>query len=164
MKPCILLFAILCFPAFGQMLVGNVQKIDKDQIQVKGPARSVIFHADDKTTVVKLKKSKDLTLLVVGDEVRVNYYGEETLTAVNISAKVTISGIIAQAARNHLTVSQGSTDDAASTDRKSGVFVFLNPATKYGVSRDQLKVGRRVHVVGWDTGDGVMEADKVAVD
>jgi hypothetical protein len=49
-------------------------------------------------------------------------------------------------------------------ERKGSVFVFLNLTTKPGVVRDQLKVGRRVHVSGWDTGEGVVEAEKVVID
>jgi Domain of unknown function (DUF5666) len=164
MRSCALLFAILNVPLWGQMLVGSVQRIDKDQLQIRGRDGLVAFRADEHTTVAKLKKANDLSALVVGDEVRVNYYGETPFTAVNISAKVTISGTITQTATNHITVSRPSTDDAAQPEGKTGTFVFLNPATKLGVARDQLKVGRRVHVVGWDTGDGVVEAEKVVID
>jgi hypothetical protein len=150
MKPCILLFGILCAPVFSQMVVGTVQKIDKDQLQIKSPAGLVTFHADEKTTVAKVKKANDLSLLAVGDEVKINYYGEETFTAVNISAKITVSGVITQAAPNHITL--------------GAVFVFLDSATKLGVARDQLKVGRKVRVAGWDSGDGVLEAEKVAIE
>jgi hypothetical protein len=154
MRPCALLFALLLSPAFGQMLVGAVQKIDKDQIQVKRGDGLVTLRADQNTVVAKGKKANDLSLLAVGDDVRVNYYGEDTLTAVNISARVAFSGVITQAATNHLTI-----------DGKGGsVFVFIQPTTKLGVARDQLKAGKRVHVTGWDSGDGVVEAEKVAIE
>jgi hypothetical protein len=146
------------------MLVGTVQKIDNDQIQVKGRDGLVTFRADEHITVAKVKRANDLLLLAVGDEVRVNYYGEAPFIAVNISVKITISGAITQTATNHLTISRSGTEDAAMPERKGGVFVFLNPTTKPGVVRDQLKVGRRVHVSGWDTGDGVVEAEKVVID
>jgi hypothetical protein len=162
MKPCVLLFTILCFPVFNQTIVGTVQKIDKDQFQVKSSNGLITFHADGKTTVTNIKKSKDLSPLAVGDEVRVNYYGEDTFTAVNISVRVTVSGVITEAASNHVTILLDSTSDATSADRKAGVFVFLNPATHFGISRKQLTVGRRVHVVGY-AGDRVIEADKVAI-
>lgn len=152
MRACTLLFALLFSPAFGQMLVGTVQKIDKDQIQVKRGDGSVTFRADENTVVAKVKKGRDLSLLAIGDDVRVNYYGEGTLTAVNISARVAISGVITQAATNHLTI------DA----KGGGVFVFINPTAKLGVTRDQLKAGKRVDITGWDSGDGVVEAEKVA--
>lgn len=56
MKPCALLFTILCFPVFNQTIVGTVQKIDKDQIQVKCSSELITLHADEKTTVTKLRK------------------------------------------------------------------------------------------------------------
>ncbi len=159
MKPCALLL-IFCLPVFSQILTGTVQKIEKDQLQVKGREGSVTFRANENTIVAKLKKANSLSLLAVGDNVRVTYYGEGALTAVNISAKITVSGIIAQAATNHLTI---SSEDPAAADRKTNVFVFLNPTTKLGVTRDQLRVGRKIQVTGWDSGDGVLEADKVVV-
>jgi hypothetical protein len=161
MRSCVLLFSILQIPALGQMLVGTVQKIDKDQLQIKARDGPVTFRADEKTTVAKHKKANNLSILMVGDVVRVNYYGEGTFIAVNISAQVTISGTISQAATNHLTLSRDAAGDAAS---KGGVFVFFDPSTKLGVARDQLKAGRKVRVTGWDAGDGVVEAEKIAID
>ena len=81
---------------------------------------------------------------------KINYYGEDTFTAVNISAKITVSGVITEAAQNHI--------------KLGGVFVFLNPETKLGVTRDQLKAGKKVRVAGWDSGDGILEAEKVAIE
>ncbi len=161
MKPYVLLLTALCSPVFGQSVVGKIQKIDKDQFQVKSSEGLITFNADEKTTVTNLRKSKGLSPLAVGDEVRVNYYGEGVFTAVNISVRVTVSGVITEAASNHIMVLPDSTD-ATSADRKAGVFVFLNPTTRYGTSRKQLTVGRRVHVVGY-AGDGVIDADKVAI-
>jgi hypothetical protein len=160
MRPCALLFTVLCLPAFSQQLVGIVQSVDKDQFQVKGQKGLVTFRADENTIVAKIKKSNDLSVLAVGDEVRINYYGQDKLTAVNICAKVTVSGTIRQTASNHITI---STDDSATADRGSGVFVFLSSPTRLGVGREELKVGRKVHVTGWDSGDGVVEAEKVVL-
>jgi membrane-bound ClpP family serine protease len=157
MKACLLLFTILSIPAIGQILLGTVAKIDKDQLQVKGRDGTVTFRTDDKTVIAKLKKCNDVSVLAVGDEVRVNYYGEGTFTAVNVSAKVAVAGVITEGSANHVTVAL----DSAQADRKT-VFVFLNTAGgKLTVNRAQLTVGRRVQVSGFDTGDGVIEADKV---
>jgi len=145
------------------MIVGTVQKIDRDQFQIKGREGLVTLHIDEKTTVANGKKLNDLSVLAVGDDVRVNYYGDATPTAVNVSAKVTVSGMISQAAKSQLTIVQGSSDDTPPLGRKVSVFVFLNATTNFGAARDQLKVGRRVHVIGWDTGDGVVEAEKIAL-
>jgi hypothetical protein len=161
MKRYFVLFTMLSFPTFAQTIIGTVQKIDKDQLLVKSQDRLVAFQVDEKTTVAKLKKLHDLSLLVPGDEIRVTYYGEQTPTAVNISAKVTLSGAIVEGASNQLMLLPDSKADAKPAE--TAVFVFLSPGTKLGTSRRQLTVGRRVHVVGWDAGDGVIEADKVAV-
>jgi len=64
MKPCFLILAMLSFPtATAQTIIGTVQKIDKDQLQVKSSDGPVTFQVDEKTTVTKLKK---LPLVVGG--------------------------------------------------------------------------------------------------
>ena len=161
MKPYLLGVVVLSLPAFGQTITGTVEKIGKDQLEVKGTEGPVTLHVDEKTTVRKVKQFHDLSALVVGDEVRVNYYGEGTLAAVNISAKIGLSGVITEAGLNRIMVLPALASDARPPERKA-VFVFLNRTTQFGISRGQLTVGRKVHIVGWDTGDGVVEAERVA--
>lgn len=163
MKPCVLLFAVLSLPVFSQTVIGTVEKIDKEQLQMKSRDGLVTLKVDEKTTVTKAKKFNDLSPLAVGDEVRVNYYGEGTLTAVNISAKITLSGVITEARSNSIAVLLNSPATATSPDRSVVMFVFLNSTVKFAASRNQLTIGRRVQVEGWDTGDRVVEADKVAI-
>ena len=120
----------------------------------------VTLQVNESTVVAKLKKTNYLSLFAVGDEVRINYYGQDKLTAVIICAKVAVSGTIRQTGSNHIVI---SADESGSADRKSGLFVFLSQPAKLGVSRDDLKTGRRVHVIGWDSGSGVVEAEKIAL-
>ena len=166
--PAYLVVALLFLPAFagfgaiGQTVIGTVEKVSTDQLQVKGPNGPVTLHLDEKARVRKGKVFHDLSALVVGDEVRVNYYGEEKLTAVNVSAKVELSGVITEAGPIRIVVLPASTPDAKAPDRKT-VFVFLDRTTKFGTSRSQLAVGRRIQVVGWDAGDGVVDAERVAI-
>ena len=155
MKPCVLLFALLMLPAVAQHITGTVEKIDKDQLQIKGPKGIVTLHVDEKTAVQKGRVSHDLSALKVGDEIRANAYGDEHLTAVSISAKITISGVITDGNATHITVRPEGAKDT--------VFVFLRTDTKYGMSKSQLTPGKRVHITGWDSGDGVIDAEKVAV-
>lgn len=162
MKPCLLVVALLSLPAFGQTITGTVEKIGKDQLQVKSADGPVTLHIDERTVVRKAKTLHDLSALVVGDEVRVNYYGEGTLTAVNVSARIALSGVITEAGASRLLVLPTSSSCATPPERKT-VFVFLDRTTKFGASRSQLTVGRRVHVVGWDAGDGVVDAERVAI-
>ncbi len=156
MRICLLLFTILSVPAVSQTLRGTVAKIDKDQLEVKGPDGVVSFTVDEKTTIAKLKKCNQLSTLAVGDEVRVNYYGEGAFTAVNISAKVAISGTVTEAGPNHLKVLPD-----APGDQKTTVFIFLDVSGKLGPNRGQLVAGSRIQVVGWDTGEGIIEAEKI---
>jgi hypothetical protein len=124
----------------------------------------VTLRIDEKTTVCKVTTSHDLSPLTIGDEVRVTYYGEGALTAVNVSAQVTLSGVITESSPAHLTVVPNSTPDATASDGKAAVFVFLSHTTQFGASRNQVTAGRKVHIVGWDSGNGVIEAEKVAID
>lgn len=157
MKPPVLLFALFTVPLFGQMVVGTIEKIEKDQIQLKGPSGSLTLHVDESTTIRKLKAFHDLSPLKAGDDIRVNYYGEDRLTAVSISAKVSISGVITEARVTHIVVSPDT------SDKKATVFVYLQTSTRLGVNRTQLTVGRRVQVTGWDAGDGVIDADRITL-
>lgn len=162
MQPWLLIVALLSLPAFGQTVTGTVEKIGKDQLQVKGADALVTLRVDERTIVRKVKTFHDLSALAVGDEVRVSYYGEGTLTAVNISARLAFSGVITEVGTSRIMVLPRSTSDATPPDRKA-VFVFLNRTTKFGTSRSQLTVGRQVHLVGWDAGDGVVDAEKVTI-
>ncbi len=166
--PACLVVALLFLPvfggfgAFGQTVIGTIEKVGKDRLEVKGPNGPVTLLLDEKVRIRKGKALHDLSVLAVGDEVRVNYYGEQTLTAVDVSAKVELSGIITEAGPTRVVVQPASTPDAKAADRKA-VFVFLDHTTKFGTSRSQLAVGRRIQVVGWDAGDGVVDAEKVAI-
>ncbi len=146
----------------GQSVVGTVAKVDRDQLELKGPNGPVAFHLGEKAAVRKGQTFHDFSALKVGDEVRVNYYGDQDLTAVDVSAKVEISGTITEASSGRLLILPASSR-AQSASAKKPVFVYLGRTTKFGTSRNQVAVGRNVHVVGWDAGDGVVDAEKVAV-
>lgn len=168
MKRCFLLCALLMVPLRAQTVAGTVEKIEKETIQLKGPNGTVAIHTDEKTTVRKGKTTHDLSTLAVGDEIRANFYGDDVKTAVDISAKVTLSGLITAMSTSNFTLvpaggGQPSAEDASTADRRSGVFIYLPAGVKLGVSRSQLTVGKRVHVVGWDAGDGVVDADRIAI-
>jgi hypothetical protein len=157
MKLCFLLFLVLPLPVSGETLTGTIEKIGKNQLQIRNQDGLVTVQTDEKTTVRKTKTFHDLSPLAAGDEVRVTYYGEGTFTAVNISVRVTLSGVITESNPSHIMVVP------ASTDQKGGTFVFLHPDTKFGTDRKYLTIGRRVHVVGWDVSDQVVDADRVAI-
>jgi hypothetical protein len=151
--------ALLFLPAvagFGQSMTGTVERIDRDLLELKGPHGPVTLHLGEKTTIRKGKTFHDPSALAVGDEVRVNYYGEQELTAVDVSAKVEFSGVITEAGASRLVVLPASPG-------KATVFVFLSRDTKLGAIRSHLTSGQKVHIAGWDAGDGVVDAERVAV-
>jgi hypothetical protein len=67
MRACVLLLTLLSLPAVSQTIIGTVEKIDKDQLQVKCRDGVVTLRIDEKTTVCKVKMSLDLSPLTIGD-------------------------------------------------------------------------------------------------
>lgn len=162
MPPVLRILALLPALASGETITGTVEKIAKDQLFLRCGEKLVTLQVDEKTSVRKLKTYRDMTALSVGDEVRASYYGEGSPVAVTISAKISLLGVIAETGPSRIIVVPDSASDAVPAGRKS-VFVFLSRETKFGTSRNQLATGRRINVVGWDAGDGVVDAQAVAV-
>ena len=156
MKLCALLFTSFLLSAAAQTVTGTIEKIDQNVLVVKGPKGAVSLTIDEKTTIHKGKLTHDAAVLAAGDEIRANYYGEGAPIAVNVSVKVTFKGLVTETTSNHILV-------RADGENKESVFVYLHPDAKYGISRNRITSGQRVHVVGWDVGNGVVEAEQVAV-
>jgi hypothetical protein len=66
--------------------------------------------------------------------------------------RVTVSGLVEKLGEEEMQVRTAQ-----------GRIVRFSPETKFGAGGSQLAAGRRVHVVGWDLGEGVIEATRVAV-
>jgi len=163
MKACALLIACLASAIIGPTVTGTVEKIDKDQLQLKTSDGIVTLHVDERTIIRKGRITNDLSVLTVGDEIRATCYGQGIPIAADISAQVKFSGTVTEASPVHMKIIRDSATAAAATEKKSTVFVYLEPATRFGASPKRLLVGARVNVVGWDAGDGVVDAEKVAI-
>lgn len=161
MQACVLLSAFLSLPILAETVIGTVERVDADQIQIKTRKATVVIHADERTTVRKGDISNHLSALSIGDEVRATCYGEGVLTAANISAKVTFSGVISEASSAHIKVVPDVAADVAATFKSSGMFVFIGPGLRN--AKDGLQVGQKVHVIGWDSGNGVVDADTITI-
>src|ERR1039457_1269659 len=114
MRACVLLLTLLSLPAVSQTIIGTVEKIDKDQLQVKCRDGVVTLRIDEKTTVCKVKMSHYVSRSLALDDRR-------SLTAANISAEVTLFGVITESSPAHLTVVPNS---ATSSDGKAAVLCF----------------------------------------
>ena len=164
MRVRFLLFTLLSTAAFGEMVTGTVAGIDKNQVRLKTSAGELQLQTNEKTTVRKAGTFHDLSPLAAGDPVRVNYYGDSpNLIAVDVSASVTLSGVISNSASMSLTVVPDSKTDATPKDSSAGVLVFVSSATKLGVAKKDLTAGRKVQVVGWDAGEGVIDAEEIKI-
>jgi len=157
-------FLLLSASLSGQIITGTIEKISPDQLQVKTATGSVAVQTNQSTKIWKSEVPHKQAKLAVGDEIRVSYYGDDTkMTAVVVSANMTIRGVVFDSGPTRITVSIHHATEPGSPDCQDQIFVFLHPDTTLGVSRKQLTAGRSVQVQGWDVGDGVMEATHIAV-
>lgn len=163
MSACFLPIAFLSLAAFGQTMFGTVEKIDKDQLQIKTHEGIVTLHVDERTTVRKGSVRNDVSALAAGDEIRATCYGQAVITAANISAEVTFSGVITEASLGHIKVNREEASGGGRPNKSTESFVFLEPRTRVAANQKPLSAGQTVDVVGWDSGDGVVEAIKVTL-
>src|SRR5579872_2212523 len=141
MKFCVLLIALLACPALGHTITGKVETIDKDHLQIKNQDGMLTLRIDERTTVRKGRVLNDLSAIKAGDEIRATCYGEGTLTAVDISAMVTFSGVITETSPAHIKVIPDSTNENATLGKSTSIFVFLNQGAKSGMNLNRLVVG-----------------------
>ncbi len=158
-------FLLLTTSLSAQIITGVIEKISPDQLQLKTASGTATVFTDDHTKIWKSATPHAAAKLAIGDEIRVNYYGDPTskMTAVIVSTNMTIRGVVAQANGTRLSVRIHHATEPGQPDCEDQIFVFLHPETTLGTSRKEITVGRNVQVKGWDVGDGVMEASHIAV-
>ena len=161
MKACFLLIAGLSLAIIGHTVTGTIDKIDKDQLQIKTEDGIVTLHVDERTIIRKDKILNGTSTLAVGDQIRASCYGDAPVTAATISTQVQFAGVIIESSPSHIKVMRDAAKDAAGM--KTAVFVYLEPATRFGTNQKRAVVGERVHVAGWNAGDGVVDAEKIAI-
>ena len=158
-------FLLLSTSLSGQIITGAIEKIGQDQLQLKTSTGSVTVLTDSHTKIWKSEVPHAQKKLAVGDEIRVNYYGDlsSKITAVVISASVTLRGLVLDTGTTRLTVRIQHPTKPGSPDCEDKIFVFVHPTTALGAGRKELAAGRYVQIIGWDVGDGVVEASHIAV-
>lgn len=149
-----ILFPLLAASLSGEVITGVIETFGQDQFQLKTGTGSVSIATDTHTKIRKAAAA-----LTVGDQIRVTYYGEPSskMVAVNISASVTLRGMVTESNATRLTLR------IHKADGDSSVFVFLHPETKLGASRRELVPGREIQVKGWDVADGIVDAAQIAI-
>lgn len=156
-------FALVSLSAFApappvDAVTGTIQSIAGNEIQLRAGARLVTLYADNETEVCRGKLYHDLSHLMAGDEIRVSYRGKPPgkLMAARISAMVTFSGALKSSSATGLEILENPATNAIR-------LVHLSAETVFGVGKTQLIVGRELKVVGWDLGNGAIDALRIAV-
>ncbi len=164
----------LVFPAaFGALqqapaplitVTGTVGEITDGSLQISTRIGTRIVRTGEHTEVRKGGRTyRGLAALRAGDAIAVRCpdtiaAGAEKLVAVRLTADVvTFRGILQDVAAGYIDVGPGSRSVRANVRR-----VRLSADTEYGGTR-RLAIGQEVHIVGWDFGDGGIEATRIAV-
>lgn len=152
------LLILAALPAFGQQspFVGRVQRVSGNEVVVLTPAEPVTIYTDEKTIIWKGVDARGV--LREGDTVRVRcsrgFLGR--FTATEIQTRSEVSGFVARVlgpGMFELTSAQGD----------NSRLVYLSRKTTSLFSDLPLSDGDHLLVIGWDVGNGRMEAIRVAV-
>ncbi len=147
------------FPAAAQQTVPNpvsgfIEKIDGRSFRIG----LLNFSAHEKLEVWKSRTLYDLSMLKVGDEVRVTWRsasGTAQRMAISIATATTMSGTVQDARPDCLEVRNTATNETR--------IIMLSPDTRYASDHRRIAVGEDVHIAGWDLGNGRVEARRIAV-
>jgi hypothetical protein len=155
----LLRFALLAFlaaGAFGQELTGVIRTLGADELQMGDAWAPVTVHAGDDTIVCTGKESHGLLALRVGDEVRVRFHEDAShrWIADSIETWATVSGTVWESSLGALKVGPSPIRTR---------LVHLDASTKFGIGPRPPRLGQEVHIVGWNVGDGEIDAERVAI-
>jgi len=158
--PC-LLFALLACNAVCQepsALTGTVEKLAHGVLLLRTGRQLFAVRTDDRTVVWKERREQRVSALNIGEKVRVRLgmhpSGDDFATRVSATT-VTFSGV----AGRDLAGRCGP--EAARRFSVGQRGVCMTPETAAGPGRPF--VAKMVHVVGWDFGDGTVDATRIAV-
>ncbi len=147
-------------------LIGTIEKLAGNELQIGLGTKAVTLSADRKTEVHKGRTDHTLSALRVGDEVSVSFRKDASgkMIAVAIWAnRVSFHAVIHSVTPASFDILTHPDTNPESAYRKGYSRVFLYPQTKFGTSERDLIEGRDVHVVGLDVGGGNIDALRVAI-
>lgn len=161
----------LCVAAWAQApqppprVIGTVEKLAGDHLQLRSGSRIFTFHIDRRTEVHKARTYRGLSRLSLGEEVSVRWRSDRSgrLVAESIWAE-----IVTFRATIH-SVAPYSFDIFIERDRDPDAYgagydrVFVYPQTGFSTSARDLKEGGDVLVVGLNVGGGNVDALRVAI-
>ena len=158
MKPASLFLALISVAAFGDELVGRIERLGGNAILIDNGRRPLTVYVDDKTETIQGKAVRNLLPLAVGDEVRVEFRLETSgrMIAITIYTSVTLSGVVTETGPDSFKILAGPKGADVRT-------ILLDRNTVFGVNRKYVTANCDVQVVGWDLGDGSILAARVAI-
>ena len=168
--PC-LLFALLACAGLCQQtrlpsaLTGTVEKMVGGVLYINTGQQSFAVRTDDRTVVWKDRREQGVSAGAVGEKVRIRMgtrpLGEDVATRVS-AAMVTFSGVAGQLSPVVGRLSAAAHGSAVGRRFRVGnreVCITLETAIGLGQPFEE----KMVHVMGWDFGDGTVDATRIAV-
>jgi len=138
-------------------VTGFVQSVSADEITIVVDSQLLTLRADDKTSVWKGALFHDLTPLRAGDAVKVRFRSDffGRLIATEIEARVRFTCTVRANLLSRLELAHASASQYSVVD--------ITPATRFAISPLQIEPDDEIEVVGWDTGNGRVEAERISV-
>jgi hypothetical protein len=154
-----LLFALGALAAYAEQItvIGTINKVTGNEIQVKTRTMAVTLFASDRTVV------RGQSPLKAGSEIsaRCERTGAGKLVAVRIWANVvTFSATVTYIDRDDIEVITSANSDSHREEHK---LVHLHPDTAFGTNRKDLTVGQHVRVVGLEVENGAVDAARITI-
>jgi hypothetical protein len=148
-------------------LVGTVESISGDTVHVKLRTEVVTLYADGGIAVWKGKKFHDFSSLKAGDSISVDAKKDSRgrLIAVSVWANaLNFCAVITAINGDVFAVLTNFDADTYSGYRKENKLVLVNADTVFeSGSKDELKPGRVVSVVGLDLKNGEVQATRIGI-
>lgn len=162
-----LIAAFFCSTAFAQSVVGAVERVSGNMIQVKTGAQPVALYTDAHTEIWKGQVFHDLKPVAVGDSIMARYRADASGKLVADAVWLNITnfwGVITRVADNEFNVLTNPNADPESAYKKENKAVEVDANTTFEASAEgDLKPGRNVQVVGLVLKNGEIEATRVIV-
>ncbi len=144
-------FVLLPAIAFGAELTGRVEQTSDIAIRVWNGNKLITVYTSRATEIVRGKSPAP------GDEIRVEFHQDgKKIVADRVYPSITVSGTVTELNEHVFWI-------VTSPPQSQTRLVRIWRDTVFGTSRKHLEVDREVLVVGWDVGDGSIDAARIAI-
>ena len=146
----VVLIVLLSAAAFGAELTGRIEQTGGIAMRIRDRGQLVTIYVNKDSRVIGGPLS-------AGDEIRVDFHQDgKRMIADRIYASITVSGTVTEMRDDEFWIE-------TSRPRRETRLIRIRRDTVFGSSRKDLAVDAEVLVVGWDMGDGSIDAARVAI-